>query len=42
MINKNSVQIDVFDHSIFQKLISEDHLLVKIGSVVIFFCIRES
>lgn len=36
MLGKNSGQIDVFDHLIFEKLIPKDHLLVKIDSIVDF------
>lgn len=36
MLGKNSGQIDVFDHMIFEKLIPKDHLLVKIDSIVDF------
>ena len=30
MLGKNNPQIDVFNHMIFERLIPEDHLLVKI------------
>lgn len=36
MLSKNSGQIDVFDHVIFEQLIPKDHLLVKIDSIVDF------
>ena len=36
MLGKNSGQIDVFDHMIFEKLIPKNHLLVKIDSIIDF------
>ncbi|MFA5528512.1 MAG: IS1182 family transposase [Peptostreptococcales bacterium] len=36
MLRKNSEQIDVFNHMIFERLIPKDHLLVKIDSTVDF------
>jgi transposase len=36
MLIKNSEQIDVFNHMIFERLIPKDHLLVKIDSTVDF------
>jgi len=36
MLGKNSGQIDVIDHMIFEKLIPKDHILVKIDKIVDF------
>ena len=36
MLGKNSGQVDMFDHVIFEKLIPKNHLLVKIDSTVDF------
>lgn len=36
MLMKNKKQVDVFDHMIFEKLIPNDHLLVKIDSIIDF------
>ena len=36
MLGKNNPQIDVFNHMIFERLIPEDHLLVKIDSIIDF------
>lgn len=36
MLCKNSGQVDMFDHVIFEKLIPKNHLLVKIDSTVDF------
>lgn len=36
MLGKNSGQIDVFNHMIFERLIPKDHLLVKIDSIIDF------
>lgn len=38
---KNSGQIDIFDHMIFEKLIPKDHLLVKINAIIDFSFIYE-
>ena len=36
MLGRNSGQIDVFSHMIYDRLIAKDHLLVKIPSVMDF------
>ena len=36
MLGKNSGQVDMLDHLIFEKLIPKNHLLVKIDSTVDF------
>lgn len=41
MLGRNSEQIDVFDHMLFEKLIPKDHLLVKIDSIVDFSFVYE-
>ncbi|ABR47693.1 transposase, IS4 family protein [Alkaliphilus metalliredigens QYMF] len=41
MMGKNSGQIDVFNHMIFEKLIPKDHLLVKINSIIDFSFVYE-
>lgn len=41
MLGKNTGQIDVFDHMIFEKLIPKDHILVKIDEIVDFSFVYE-
>lgn len=41
MLGKNTGQIDVFDHMIFEKLIPKDHILVKIDKIVDFSFVYE-
>lgn len=41
MLKKNSGQIDIFNHMIYEKLIPKDHLLVKIDSIIDFSFIYE-
>ena len=41
MLIKNSGQASVFDQMIFEKLISKDHILVKIDSIVNFSFVYE-
>lgn len=36
MLGRNSEQIDVCSHMIYDRLISKDHLLVRISSVMDF------
>jgi transposase len=36
MIGRNSEQIDIFSHMIYDRLIAKDHLLVKISSIMDF------
>ena len=36
MIGRNSEQIDIFSHMIYDRLIAKDHLLVKISSIIDF------
>lgn len=41
MLSKNSGQVDIFNHMIFEKLIPKDHLLVKIDSIIDFSFVYE-
>ncbi|MGE5631111.1 MAG: hypothetical protein ACM3TR_08460 [Caulobacteraceae bacterium] len=36
MLKKNSEQVDIFNHMIFEKLIPKNHLPVKIDSITDF------
>ena len=41
MLGKNTGQIDVFDHMIFERLIPKDHILIKIDKIVDFSFVYE-
>ncbi|HYE11377.1 MAG TPA: transposase, partial [Patescibacteria group bacterium] len=41
MLKKNSGQIDIFNHMIYERLIPKNHLLVKIDSILDFSFIYE-
>lgn len=41
MLKKNSGQIDMFNHMIFEKLVPKNHLLVKIDSIIDFSFVYE-
>lgn len=41
MLSKNSGQVDIFNHMIFEKLIPKDYLLVKIDSIIDFSFVYE-
>lgn len=36
MLKKNRLQLDMFDHIIFEKLVPKDHLLIIIDSIIDF------